>query len=447
MRLSGTKTGSANQYCGLGNQLYDLAGSRPSLDLRFAESKSLNDSITGSNLITFTRSSTATYYDSNGVIQTASNDTPRFDHDPVTGECLGLLIENNRTNLVSYSNAVLASGWSNGGSDNPTNLSLNKLGVFDGLRVTSNGGESQGIKNNASNNPISLTAGTTYAFSIWFMDGDVNPAGKVKVIVKVNGVSGSAGVSFSDITDISAYSSSNNASHGDLSNISLEDAGDSVYKLTFNYLANATNSDFRMQIGPNSSTSGESIIFLGAQVEEGVNPSSYIPTNGSTATRSTDVANITGTNFSSWYGNNEGTVFSENIYRSETGTTQFAYAFSDGAIADEIYQYKATGNDNVFLIIRDSVDGTTFNQNYQNAMPYGRQTKSALAFASNNAFSDLDDLTTKFQDNNVTVPVLNQVRFAERVNGQGSPFLTINRFTYWPSRLPNDTLGTITKQF
>ena len=46
MRLSGTKATAIHQYRGLGNQLWDLAGNRPSLDLRFADvrSESLPDS-------------------------------------------------------------------------------------------------------------------------------------------------------------------------------------------------------------------------------------------------------------------------------------------------------------------------------------------------------------------------------------------------------------------
>jgi hypothetical protein len=44
----------------------------PSLDLRFAESKSLVDAVSGQNLITFTRASTGTYVDSDGVIRSAA---------------------------------------------------------------------------------------------------------------------------------------------------------------------------------------------------------------------------------------------------------------------------------------------------------------------------------------------------------------------------------------
>ena len=76
---------------------------RPSLFLDFAKRKSLVDAISKNNLITFTRSSTGTYVGSDGYIKTAAADEARFDYDPVTGESLGLLIEEQRTNFINYS--------------------------------------------------------------------------------------------------------------------------------------------------------------------------------------------------------------------------------------------------------------------------------------------------------------------------------------------------------
>lgn len=48
--------------------------------------------------ITFTRASTATYFDSSGVRQIAGTNVPRIDHEPVTGAPRGLLIEGGATN-------------------------------------------------------------------------------------------------------------------------------------------------------------------------------------------------------------------------------------------------------------------------------------------------------------------------------------------------------------
>ena len=50
------------------------------------------------DLITFTRASSSTFLGSNGLIQTATNNTPRIEYN-ADGTIKGLLIEEARTNL------------------------------------------------------------------------------------------------------------------------------------------------------------------------------------------------------------------------------------------------------------------------------------------------------------------------------------------------------------
>ena len=71
MRLGATKTGASTTYNGLGDQLYDKGGARPTLDLNFASNGSLVDSVTGKTLVTHTRASNATYVDGDGIIKDA----------------------------------------------------------------------------------------------------------------------------------------------------------------------------------------------------------------------------------------------------------------------------------------------------------------------------------------------------------------------------------------
>lgn len=66
----------------------------PTLNLDFANSQTLDPRIT------FARSSTATYIDKYGLVKLAPANVPRFDFDPITKKCLGLLIEEGRTNLL-----------------------------------------------------------------------------------------------------------------------------------------------------------------------------------------------------------------------------------------------------------------------------------------------------------------------------------------------------------
>jgi len=70
------------------------------LDLEFSSMTALPASIT------FARASIGTYFDKDGVLQTALSGEARFDHDPSTLEPLGLLIEGLRTNSLLNSAAL-----------------------------------------------------------------------------------------------------------------------------------------------------------------------------------------------------------------------------------------------------------------------------------------------------------------------------------------------------
>ena len=101
MRLSGTKTGSINQYNGLGDQLYDIAGERPTLDLNFAGKQSLKDQTTGNSLVTHSRSSNATYVGGDGLIKDAVTNllvrSEEFDNAIWTPSSLATSITPNNT--------------------------------------------------------------------------------------------------------------------------------------------------------------------------------------------------------------------------------------------------------------------------------------------------------------------------------------------------------------
>jgi len=50
--------------------------------------------------VAFTRGSVATFVNASGLIEQVSGDTPRFHYDPITHECRGILVEEQRTNLL-----------------------------------------------------------------------------------------------------------------------------------------------------------------------------------------------------------------------------------------------------------------------------------------------------------------------------------------------------------
>lgn len=81
------------------NNLIPLTGTvlpaiNPSLNLDFANGKQLDPRIT------FSRNTVATYINKYGLLVSAASNVPRFDYDPITKKCLGLLIEELRTNSL-----------------------------------------------------------------------------------------------------------------------------------------------------------------------------------------------------------------------------------------------------------------------------------------------------------------------------------------------------------
>jgi hypothetical protein len=82
----------------------NLPNYRPTLLLDFANSRVVDPRVT------FTRATTATYYGMDGLIKHAVLNEPRFDYDPVTKQPLGLLLEEQRSNLLNLSESLAAAG-------------------------------------------------------------------------------------------------------------------------------------------------------------------------------------------------------------------------------------------------------------------------------------------------------------------------------------------------
>ena len=150
--------------------LWRNARAVPSLDLRFADNKSLVDAVTGASLITFTRASSGTYVDSAGVLQTAATDEPRFDHNPSTGESLGLLVEEQRTNLLLNSATLSTQSVT-------VAAAANTLSFYGTGTVTLTGVSTAGpLVGTGANNRVSLTFTPTVGVLILTVSGSVTNA-------------------------------------------------------------------------------------------------------------------------------------------------------------------------------------------------------------------------------------------------------------------------------
>ena len=242
------------------------------------------------------------------VLQTGAINQARFDHNPTTGESLGLLIEQQSTNLLTYSQTFTNVAW----TANNSNLTmLNVVVAPDGTLsgVVMNEGTTATAHYTGNFAGITTVSGTTYTFSSYFKN-----AGRqfVQILGGISGFGSNAFVNFDLVNGVvgtvgSAVTSS-----------SITSVGNGWYRCTFSAPATASVADGLFVATIPSATSTripsytgtlQGISIWGAQLEALAFPTSYIPTVASQVTRSADSASMTGTNFSSWYNISQGTLY------------------------------------------------------------------------------------------------------------------------------------------
>jgi hypothetical protein len=97
------------------------------------------------------------------ALQTAASGEPRFDHDPITGESKGFLIEEQRTNLLTYSEQFDNAAWVKARATITTNTVVAPDGTLTGDKLVED--------TTASNNHLVVQAETfsaaDYTFSVY----------------------------------------------------------------------------------------------------------------------------------------------------------------------------------------------------------------------------------------------------------------------------------------
>lgn len=394
-----------------------IAGTAPALDPR----------------ITFTRSTTGTYVNSAGLITSAAINEPRFDYDPVTRALKGLLIEEQRTNLLTYSEQFDNAAWTKTNSS----VTANSIVAPDGTLTADTLVEDTNTGSHETNQAATLVAATTYALSVYAKASS-------RTRVRLAGRTAGSWSSFpSGVFDLLAGTivTSTGASSAVIS-----DVGNGWYRCTIFGTTSATSAGLTVglvQSGTTSSYTGDGtsgLYIWGAQLETGTFPTSYIPTTAATATRAADLASMTGTNFSSWYNQTEGTIYLQ--------------AQCLAAITAQTYLAIDNGTSNNLITVRTSPSNATFERSQ---VVDGGVTQAALG-ASGYVATSINDFAFAYKANDFarsfngssvstdtsgTIPTVNQM-FIGSERGQYSVNGHIRRIVYYPTRLSNDELRALT---
>jgi len=414
--------------------LWRRAQAIPSLDLRFADNKSLVDAVTGANLVTFTRASSGTFVGSDGVLQTAATDAPRFDHNPTTGESLGLLVEESRTNLLLQSED-LATTWTPGtGNVITANTWTAPDGTLTGDQFT------VGTASTAPAQSVTVAASSSYTLS-FYLNTLLTSSAFLRLRFSTSAGSISA---FFNVSTL-AFETLNG-----ITNPTVQRVGTNIYKLSVTYTYDAVSAGSRSVAIASVTTdnggtadTGKIVAIWGMQYELGAFPTSYIPTTTATVTRSADVASITGSAFSSWYNQTAGSMFTEAQGTSfVTGAVRRYFEISDGTANNRILLgYSATnavrGIANTGGVSQTNISATATPAN---------MSKFAFAFAADNAQIAANGLLGT-EDTSVTLPTVSTLYIGGEPTLAATTTLNghIRRLTYWPTRLPNSTIQAVTQ--
>jgi hypothetical protein len=401
----------------------------PSLDLRFADNKSLADAVTGASLVTFTRASSGTFVDSAGTLQTAATDVPRFDHNPVTGESLGLLVEEARTNLVLRSEELDNAVWTKVGGT----ISANSIASPNGAITADTLIEDTSTGTHRCVNSATIANATIYTVSAY-----AKAAGG-RTHVRLSLGSGLAGELTANLSNGTVAASSG------ATNPTVQLVGNGWYRISFTSAASSsTTGQVQLQLIQGTNTpsytgdGASGAYFWGAQLEAGAFPTSYIPTTGATATRSADVASITGSAFSSFYRADEGTMFADVTVLS-TAKTNHVISIDDGTTNNRI-ELRVVGS--ATIIQHNMTAGGVAQNNGSITVGSDPRRVAALSYRSGDTRLQSGVIGTTFTG--TTVPTVTQIQLNKATFANGEINGTIRRFTFWPQRLANTTLQPIT---
>jgi len=349
--------------------------------------------------ITFTRSSTAWYFNSSGNLASASGNVARFDYgSPGSTTLQGLLIEQAQTNKVLQCRDLTQSAWT---KTNAT-ASLNQTGI-DG--VASSASSLTATAANATVLQTVTQSAASSVFSVYLMR--LTGSGTIQ-LTQDNGTT------WTTVTINSSWQR---------------------YQIPAQSTANPT-------FGIKIVTSGDAVAWDSAQFEAGTLVTSPILTTSAAVTRALDVATVTSI---PWFNATAGTFAIEAIIKTTAPSNNLSSAdFNDGSINNRIGLYTTPSGtaDAVITIAGTSnlsaavLGGPAVNTVFKQAMRYVSGNNKA---AYNGSVDGNGTLTA------ASLPTgMSQLRIGDREDGTRTMNGWMRRFRYWNNALLSAQMQRIT---
>jgi len=264
--------------------------------------------------------------------------SPRFDHDPVTLACKGLLIEEQRTNLCLRSEEFESITWAKSST------------LVTAPVVTANQTNSPSGVLSADRIVFPVVSGAN-AFSLVVQTFSQSAGVVHTASIYLRGLNGGEKVWWSWTPNGSTYARKECV------------LTTSWQRFDFTYTSTAGNNFIQLGVDlrdtSQSSQPAQTIFAWGAQLEAGSFPTSYIPTAAGTVPRSPDVCSISGSDFTGMYNNAAGTLISESIIANLIGDNRGIVQIDSGT-SDNVIRHQYSSSIGGFnTLLRANVDTPT----------------------------------------------------------------------------------------
>jgi len=410
---------------------------------------------TFSQIVTFTRASTATYFNSAGTLTTAAINEARFDYDPSTLALRGFLIEEARTNSIRNNTMVgavagtpgtLPTNWSVTTSLTGITREIVGTGTESGITYidirlsgTPSGAGTYLFLNETSTAVAALT-GQTWTNSAYFklQAGSLAGVTSVRLYFQENNSGGSyLTEQNTTVTNPTAAALSTQRASATRT---LNQATTAFLMPGFNLLLTGAAIDVTLRIGL-------------PQLEQGAFATSVIPTTTTALTRSADVASVN--TLSPWYNQSAMTFYAEYapIYTASAtvpSNTPHVLQVYNTAVSTNNYGIRGVEPSlNQVFVARNPTIGAQFPAvalgSYGQA---GVVRKLGYAINSSDLQPAVNGALGTMLSNNVAALMAVHDKMDIGSGTGGSPPYQLNgwlrRITYYPRRLPNADLQTIT---
>lgn len=379
--------------------------------------------------VTFTRTgNTATVTNSSGYVVSINADLPRFDFNPITLVCRGLLIEEARTNQFLYSADFSNAYWTKTAcSVSAVDFVTAPDGVSNAFKILDTAVSTV----HAIQRAISITSGTAYTMSAYAKQGTDSD---FRITIDANGNAGSYSI-FNLVTGT--------ATSGAGASASIVNVGNGWYRCVVTATATATVSAITSLRVFTSNTGTSGVYMWGAQFETGAFATSYIPTTTTSLTRNADVATMTGTNFSDWYNASEGTFVAKGITNG-TSVNDVIVSANDNS-TNNMIDLRIVGTQQVqtrYVVNTSGVAQVDFNSS--SSYNFGNTRAISFSYKVNNFYAAYNG-SVGGADTSGTIPSVNQLQIGygafagSQINGW------VSKVFYYPQSLTNSESLAFTK--